>query len=84
MQKALADATLLVHPDPTAELFIVTDALDVSMGAVLHQRYLLLFFLPLFDYIAQFTTEVRYVPGPENVMADALSRVEEVASVIDY
>lgn len=35
------------------------------------------------DYIAQFTTELRYLPGKDNVVADALSRVEEITAV-DY
>lgn len=39
-----------------------------------------------FDYIAQFTTDIRYIPGSENVVADTLSRVEEVQvpKGIDY
>lgn len=36
------------------------------------------------DYISQFTTDLRYIPGPENVVADALSRIEEVSYTIDY
>lgn len=150
-KKSLTDATLLVHPDPTAELSIITDASDVSIGAALQQREgtgwrplgffskklkpsqkkyspydreLLAIYeaikyfrhmiearnftvftdhRPLthaftsprenttsprqyryFDYIAQFTTDVRYIPGSENVVADALSRVEEVTSAVDY
>ena len=33
----LADAVLLVHPDPKAELYLTTDASDVAVGAVLAQ-----------------------------------------------
>lgn len=36
-----------------------------------------------FDYISQFTTDIRFVKGKDNIVADALSRIEEVAS-IDY
>lgn len=36
------------------------------------------------DFISQFTTDIRYVAGKENVVADALSRVSEIAKPIDY
>lgn len=147
-KRALSNATLLAHPREQAELSILTDASDVSIGAVLQQRVdsqwePLAFFSrklnqaqrkyspydrellavyeaikyfrhmvearefviftdhrPLtyayknsrencsprqyFDYVAQFTTDIRYIPGAENVVADALSRIEEVAATIDY
>ena len=35
------------------------------------------------DYISQFTTDVRHVSGVNNVVPDALSRIESVES-IDY
>lgn len=35
---SLSQATLLSHPDPTAELARVTDASDVAIGAVLQQK----------------------------------------------
>lgn len=35
---SIAQATLLAHPDSTAELAIQTDASDVAIGAVLQQR----------------------------------------------
>lgn len=35
------------------------------------------------QYISQFTTDIRHVDGKDNIIADALSRIEEV-SVIDY
>ena len=35
------------------------------------------------DYISQLTTDVRHVSGVNNVVADALSRIESVES-IDY
>ena len=38
------------------------------------------------DFIAQFTTDIRYLPGPENVPADALSRIAALQQVpeLDY
>lgn len=36
------------------------------------------------DYIAQFTTDLRYISGQENVVADALSRIEEISPSLDY
>ena len=38
------------------------------------------------DYIAQFTTDIRHVPGPDNPVADALSRIATVTPVqpIDF
>jgi len=36
------------------------------------------------DYIGQFTTDIRHVAGPENITADALSRIEAIHSVMDY
>lgn len=36
------------------------------------------------DYIGQFTTDIRHVTGEENVVADALTRIEELHSPMDY
>lgn len=143
---SLSKATLLAHPDATAELTIVTDASDTAIGAVLQQRkgenweplafyshklssaqrkyspydrellavYEAIKYFrhmvearafaiftdhkPLtfafksnkescsprqfryLDFIGQFTTDIRYLPGPENVVADALSRVEGISA----
>jgi cleavage and polyadenylation specificity factor subunit 1 len=35
------------------------------------------------EYISQFTTDLRHVAGADNVVADALSRVEEMESLMD-
>jgi len=36
------------------------------------------------DFISQFTTDIRHISGDENVVADTLSRIEELQSSIDY
>ena len=36
------------------------------------------------DYISQFTTDIRHIKGSENVVADALSRVEAIALSVDH
>lgn len=35
------------------------------------------------DYIAQFTTDIRHISGKDNVVADTLSRIEEISQPID-
>lgn len=36
------------------------------------------------DYISQFTTDIRHVSGKDNIVADALSRVETIDTPLDY
>lgn len=36
------------------------------------------------DFISQFTTDIRYVPGKQNIVADTLSRVDALSETIDY
>ncbi|CAK1585830.1 unnamed protein product [Parnassius mnemosyne] len=36
------------------------------------------------DYISQFTTDIRHIAGKENVVADALSRIDEITEAINY
>jgi cleavage and polyadenylation specificity factor subunit 1 len=145
-KESLSRATLLAHPDPSAQLALVTDASTTAMGTVLQQRvnsawqplasfskklnsaqqkysaydrellavyeavkfyrhmlearHFIIFtdHKPItyafqqkrdkcpsrqfhhLDFIAQFTTDIRHVSGQDNVVADALSRVESVTA----
>jgi len=36
------------------------------------------------DYIAQFTCDIRHIKGEDNVVADALSRIEEITRPVDF
>jgi len=36
------------------------------------------------DFIGQFSTDIRHIAGPENIIADTLSRVETMQSIINY
>jgi hypothetical protein len=36
------------------------------------------------DFISQFTTDIRYVPDKQNIVADTLSRVDALSETIDY
>lgn len=36
------------------------------------------------DFISQFTTDIRYVPGKQNIVADTLSRVDALSDTLDY
>lgn len=38
LKSALANAPLLAHPSPSAEIALTTNAWDVALGAVLEQR----------------------------------------------
>ena len=140
IKSALAEITLLHHPEPNTQLAVMTDASTVAIGAVLQQfvngewrplsffsrklkpaetrystfgRELLAIFLSIrhfrhmlegrpfavytdhkpltfalrtssdkyspreinqLDYISQFTSDIRYLQGSQNPVADALSR----------
>ncbi|XP_033218483.1 uncharacterized protein LOC117173944 [Belonocnema kinseyi] len=86
-KKSLAEAALLAYPAPAAPLAIFADASNFAIGAAPQQfksdicsprqfRYL--------DFIGQHTTDIRHIPGPENVLADGLFRVEELATGVDF
>ena len=36
------------------------------------------------DFVGQFTTDIRYIRGEDNIIADALSRISAVSQSIDY
>lgn len=36
------------------------------------------------DYIEQFTTDIRYIKGLDNNVADALSRIEAIGKPVDH
>lgn len=36
------------------------------------------------DYISQFTTDIRHISGKDNVVADTLSRIEELGAPVDF
>ena len=36
------------------------------------------------DYIGQFSTDIRHISGKDNVVADALSRIEEIETALDF
>jgi cleavage and polyadenylation specificity factor subunit 1 len=36
------------------------------------------------DFISQFTTDIRYISGQDNIVADALSRVEAIATSVTH
>ena len=38
--------------------------------------------LKYLDYISQFTTDIRHISGQDNIVADALSRVEAIAAPV--
>ncbi|XP_050353661.1 uncharacterized protein K02A2.6-like [Nymphalis io] len=67
--------------DPQAELSIQTDASDTAIGAVLQQ-----FKNNEWQPLAFFSRKLnfRYVAGKENIVADALSRIEAVSIPLNY
>nr|XP_049467041.1 uncharacterized protein LOC125908367 [Anopheles coluzzii] len=74
-KRQLAQATMLVHPVPSAELSLWCDASDFAAGDI-----------PSCLLGRPFTTDIRHVEGQENVTADLLSRIEPIQSStsIDY
>ena len=94
---SIAQATLLAYPRINTLLAIFCDASDFTIGAALQQRIdgdwepLALFSrkyatprqFRYLDFISQFSTDIRHVSGEENVVADALSRIEEIEPAFD-
>ena len=145
LKEALANATLLAHPNHSAKLSLVCDASDNAMGAVIQQEYNeikepISFFSRSFSpaqakystydrellaiysaikhfkyllegrdftiytdhkplifafkqnlekasprqarqllYIAEFTTDIQFISGSDNLVADAMSRIDEIS-----
>ena len=59
MKEALADATLLVYPKPDAPTCVMTDASDITVGAVL-QQYINGTWHPIFFFSKMKPAETRY------------------------
>ncbi|GBP39940.1 Transposon Tf2-8 polyprotein [Eumeta japonica] len=75
---SLCHASLLAHPDCDAKLSLVTDASDTSLGAVL-QQYKDKAWEPLAFYSHKLN-----ISGRDNVVADTLSRIEQLDNVVDF
>ena len=68
-KKILANATLLVHPDPSAQLNITCDASDFAVGGVL-QQYIDNFWQPLSFFSKKLSpSETRYSAVDSELLA---------------
>nr|VZI02459.1 unnamed protein product [Spirometra erinaceieuropaei] len=86
IKNSLADASLLTHPDPEAQLSLMVDASTVADVTVFADHKPLTFALRShydkynpreithLDYISQFTTDIRHIDGTNYEGADMLSR----------
>ena len=70
-KQMLANATLLVHPNPSAPLNSTTER-----SSLCQTRHV--------AYITEFTTDVRYMKGETNLVAGALSQPSVSATDCDY
>ncbi|GBO21922.1 Pro-Pol polyprotein [Araneus ventricosus] len=64
-KNAIAEATLLRHPIPGAQLSLWQNPYKCSPRQLRH-----------LDFISQYSTDIRHVQGSQNIVADALSRIE--------
>ncbi|GBM54014.1 Transposon Ty3-I Gag-Pol polyprotein [Araneus ventricosus] len=67
-KNAIAEATLLRHPIPGAHLSLWTFKQNPDKCSPRQLRHL--------DFISQYSTDIRHVQGSQNIVADALSRIE--------
>ncbi|GBM17723.1 Transposon Ty3-I Gag-Pol polyprotein [Araneus ventricosus] len=61
----LKEVTHLAHPDSNAAIILMTDASDRAIGGCMQQR---------------FTVDIKHISGKDNVVADALSRIESIST----
>ncbi|TGZ54618.1 hypothetical protein DBV15_12249, partial [Temnothorax longispinosus] len=82
----LANAAFLAHPSTNAKTRLVTDASDFAMGAVLEQNIENTWKPQLrqLSFIAQFSINIDYLPGPDNVVADGLSQIEALCLPTEF
>ncbi|UYV75519.1 hypothetical protein LAZ67_13000470 [Cordylochernes scorpioides] len=74
-KQALANTALLAYPDTELPISLCTDASDRAKASPRQLRHL--------QYISQFITDIKYIKGTDNIVADALSRVDAITT-IDY
>ncbi|GBM69794.1 Down syndrome cell adhesion molecule-like protein Dscam2 [Araneus ventricosus] len=89
-KNSIAQAALLAHPNFEAKLSLVVDASNSGIAGTLQQTYLkntqpLAFFSRKLTP-AESSTDIRYISGIQNTVADAFSLIEEIGipSEIDY
>nr|GEV48169.1 putative reverse transcriptase domain-containing protein [Tanacetum cinerariifolium] len=81
LKQKLCEAPILALPERNDDLFVYCDASHQGLGAVLMQREkkeLNMKQRRWLELLADYDCEIRYHPGKENVVVDALSRKERI------